>query len=156
MSAEGHLEGIPLARGALRVARVLQRDKDETYQRYTNAILSRRCRGLLDDASQKSNPEVRRTPSTRSTSTPGSAATRALEHGLQHLEERPLHRGEPHRRRLLHDRRLNEAVLNNKQTLPIEHDGIKHNIEKITSDNIELDKRFVYYLQGSTESASCR
>jgi len=45
---------------------------------------------------------------------------------------------------------FNEAVLNNRQTLPIEHDGIKHYIEKITSDNIELDKRFVYYLLGST------
>jgi aspartate/methionine/tyrosine aminotransferase len=45
---------------------------------------------------------------------------------------------------------FNEAVLNNKQTLPIEHDGIKQYIEKITSDNIELDKRFVYYLLGST------
>jgi aspartate/methionine/tyrosine aminotransferase len=45
---------------------------------------------------------------------------------------------------------FNEAVLNNQQTLPIEHDGIRQYIEKITSDNIELDKRFVYYLLGST------
>jgi len=45
---------------------------------------------------------------------------------------------------------FNEAVLNDKQTLPIEHSNIRHFIEKICSDRIELDKRFVYYLLGST------
>ncbi len=45
---------------------------------------------------------------------------------------------------------FNEAVLNDKQTLPIEHSNIRQFIEKICSERIELDKRFVYYLLGST------
>ncbi|HPC74200.1 MAG TPA: pyridoxal phosphate-dependent aminotransferase [Syntrophales bacterium] len=45
---------------------------------------------------------------------------------------------------------FNEAVLNDKQTLPIEHNNIRQFIEKICSERIELDKRFVYYLLGST------
>ncbi|MGA1863068.1 pyridoxal phosphate-dependent aminotransferase [Deferribacter thermophilus] len=43
-----------------------------------------------------------------------------------------------------------EAVLNNKQTLPIENNAVKEYVEKITSEPIENDKRFVYYLLAST------
>lgn len=43
-----------------------------------------------------------------------------------------------------------EAVLNSKQNLFINNDNIRSYVESITSDNIELDKRFVYYLLGST------
>lgn len=43
-----------------------------------------------------------------------------------------------------------EAVLNSRQNLFISNDNIKSYVESITSDNIELDKRFVYYLLGST------
>jgi len=45
---------------------------------------------------------------------------------------------------------FNEAVLNSKQHLKIEDDNVRSFVEKITGDNIELDKRFVYYLLGST------
>ena len=45
---------------------------------------------------------------------------------------------------------FNEAVLNNWQTLPIEQQGVREYIEKIVDDKIEPDKRFVYYLLGST------
>ncbi len=42
------------------------------------------------------------------------------------------------------------SVLNNSQTLPIEQYDIKQYIEEIVSGDIEPDKRFVYYLLGST------
>jgi alanine-synthesizing transaminase len=45
---------------------------------------------------------------------------------------------------------FNEAVLNNRQTLPIEQQGVRDYIEKIVDDKIEPDKRFVYYLLGAT------
>jgi aspartate/methionine/tyrosine aminotransferase len=45
---------------------------------------------------------------------------------------------------------FNEAVLNGRQTLPIKQPGVKSYIEKIVNDRIEHDKRFVYYLLGST------
>ncbi|MDY6820457.1 MAG: pyridoxal phosphate-dependent aminotransferase [Deferribacterota bacterium] len=45
---------------------------------------------------------------------------------------------------------FNEAVLNNRQKLPLLKDSIKDYIEKLTDDRIENDKRFVYYLLGST------
>ena len=45
---------------------------------------------------------------------------------------------------------FNESVMNNRQTLPIEQPDIKQYIEKLVDDKIELDKRFVYYLLGST------
>jgi aspartate/methionine/tyrosine aminotransferase len=40
--------------------------------------------------------------------------------------------------------------MNHRQTLPIEHPDIKNYIEKLVNDKIEFDKRFVYYLLGST------
>lgn len=43
-----------------------------------------------------------------------------------------------------------ESVLYNGQTLPIEHDDIRKYIERIVKGKIEPDKRFVYYLLGST------
>jgi aspartate/methionine/tyrosine aminotransferase len=45
---------------------------------------------------------------------------------------------------------FNKDVLNSKQTLPIEQRGVKEFIEKIVNAKIEPDKRFVYYLLGST------
>jgi aspartate/methionine/tyrosine aminotransferase len=45
---------------------------------------------------------------------------------------------------------FNEGVLNNGQTLPIEQEGVKDFIGKIVNARIEPDKRFVYYLLGST------
>ena len=46
---------------------------------------------------------------------------------------------------------FNEAFLNNRQSLPIEHPDIKGFVEGlVTNQNIELDKRFVYYLLGAT------
>jgi len=45
---------------------------------------------------------------------------------------------------------FNEAVLNSRQVLPIEQQGVREFIEKIVDDRIEPDKRFVYYLLGST------
>ncbi len=46
---------------------------------------------------------------------------------------------------------FNEAVLNGRQTLPIKQQEIRRYIEKLVDDdNIETDKRFVYYLLGAT------
>jgi aspartate/methionine/tyrosine aminotransferase len=45
---------------------------------------------------------------------------------------------------------FNEAVLNNKQALPIDMPDIKTYVEKLTSGNIEMDKRFAYYLLASS------
>ncbi len=46
---------------------------------------------------------------------------------------------------------FNEAVLNGRQKLPIKHPDIKQYVETLVDDdNIEFDKRFVYYLLGST------
>jgi len=45
---------------------------------------------------------------------------------------------------------FNEAFLNNRQTLPIAQPEIRNFVEGLVGDNIELDKRFVYYLLGAT------
>lgn len=45
---------------------------------------------------------------------------------------------------------FNEALLNNRQKLPVSKGDIKSYIEKLVCENIELDKRFVYYLLAST------
>ncbi len=45
---------------------------------------------------------------------------------------------------------FNESVLNKRQTLPIEQTDIRDYIEKLTTGNIDFDKRFVYYLLGAT------
>jgi len=45
---------------------------------------------------------------------------------------------------------FNEAVLNNKQTLPIKQQDVRTFIEELTAEPIEQDKRFVYYLLGAT------
>ena len=45
---------------------------------------------------------------------------------------------------------FDENLLNDRQTLPIENESIRKRISDLCSDNIELDKRFVYYLLGST------
>jgi len=45
---------------------------------------------------------------------------------------------------------FNEAVLNNKQFLKIDDESVRKFVEKITTENIEYDKRFVYYLLGAT------
>ncbi len=45
---------------------------------------------------------------------------------------------------------FNEASLNDRQTLPIKQPEIKQYVEKLVSERIEYDKRFVYYLLGST------
>ncbi len=45
---------------------------------------------------------------------------------------------------------FNEAVLNGRQTLPIKQPDIRQYIETLVSEDIEFDKRFVYYLLGCT------
>jgi aspartate/methionine/tyrosine aminotransferase len=45
---------------------------------------------------------------------------------------------------------FNEASLNDRQKLPIKQPEIRQYVEKLTSERIEYDKRFVYYLLGST------
>jgi len=45
---------------------------------------------------------------------------------------------------------FNEAVLNGRQKLPIEEPAVKDYVESIMSDKMENDKRFVYYLLAST------
>jgi len=44
---------------------------------------------------------------------------------------------------------FNEAVLNERQSLPIDHPEVRSYVESLTKD-IEYDKRFVYYLLAST------
>jgi aspartate/methionine/tyrosine aminotransferase len=44
-----------------------------------------------------------------------------------------------------------EGVLNNKQTLPIDNNEVKAHVEGLVNQpDVSLDKRFVYYLLGST------
>ena len=45
-----------------------------------------------------------------------------------------------------------EGVLSDKQTLPIANAAVKELVEKLVATDIKLDKRFVYYLLGSTAS----
>jgi alanine-synthesizing transaminase len=45
---------------------------------------------------------------------------------------------------------FNEAVLNNRQKLPILQDDIRGYIEGLVAEPIEADKRFVYYLLAAT------
>ena len=45
---------------------------------------------------------------------------------------------------------FNDAVLNQRQCLPIAQDEIRKYIEKLVDEQIEFDKRFVYYLLGAT------
>ncbi|MDO8722656.1 MAG: pyridoxal phosphate-dependent aminotransferase [Syntrophales bacterium] len=45
---------------------------------------------------------------------------------------------------------FNEAVLNGRQTLPIKQSDIRKYIEQLVNEDIEFDKRFVYYLLGCT------
>ncbi len=45
---------------------------------------------------------------------------------------------------------FNESVLNNRQSLYIEQREIREYIEKLVGEDIEHDKRFVYYLLGAT------
>ena len=45
---------------------------------------------------------------------------------------------------------FNEAILNNRQFLPIAQDDIRTYIEKLVAEPVESDKRFVYYLLGAT------
>jgi aspartate/methionine/tyrosine aminotransferase len=45
---------------------------------------------------------------------------------------------------------FNEAVLNNRQRLPIPQEAVRTYIESLVAEPIEPDKRFVYYLLGAT------
>ena len=45
---------------------------------------------------------------------------------------------------------FNEAFLNSRQSLPIPHPEIRTFVESLVGENVELDKRFVYYLLGAT------
>ncbi|MDA8126188.1 MAG: pyridoxal phosphate-dependent aminotransferase [Deltaproteobacteria bacterium] len=45
---------------------------------------------------------------------------------------------------------FNDAVLNQRQRLPIAQDDIRAYIETLVAEQIEFDKRFVYYLLGAT------
>lgn len=45
---------------------------------------------------------------------------------------------------------FNDAILNGRQCLPIAQDDVRTYIEKLVAESIEFDKRFVYYLLGST------
>ncbi len=45
---------------------------------------------------------------------------------------------------------FNDAVLNNRQFLPIEQEEIREYIQALVAQPVESDKRFVYYLLGAT------
>jgi len=45
---------------------------------------------------------------------------------------------------------FDEGVLTDSQTLPIKNEEVKKCIEKITENEMVLDRRFIYYLLGST------
>ena len=45
---------------------------------------------------------------------------------------------------------FNEAILNNRQRLPIQQEDVRTYIESLVAESIEPDKRFVYYLLGAT------
>jgi alanine-synthesizing transaminase len=45
---------------------------------------------------------------------------------------------------------FNDAILNNRQRLPIPQGDVRTYIESLVAEPIEFDKRFVYYLLGAT------
>ena len=45
---------------------------------------------------------------------------------------------------------FNDAILNNRQFLPIEQEDIRQYIQNLVAQPVESDKRFVYYLLGAT------
>lgn len=127
-------------------------DKDETFQRYTNAILQQKMSEVCSTTlPQMAIPKVMTHPEYGK-----YLNTRIRRYEKLSNMAYNILKNVPY---IVVNRTdgafymtvvFNEAVLNNKQTLPIENSEIRQFIEKLTSDNIELDKRFVYYLLGST------
>ncbi|HOG07495.1 MAG: pyridoxal phosphate-dependent aminotransferase [Syntrophales bacterium] len=131
---------------------VYNADKDETFSRYIGAILSQKMSEVC------------------STTLPQIAIPRIMEHAEydRYLNERVRHYEKLSNIAydilsdvpcLIVNRTngafymtavFNEAILNNRQALPIENDEIRQFIEKLVHDKIEPDKRFVYYLLGAT------
>jgi len=127
-------------------------DKDEKFSRYVNAILNQKMAEVC------------------STTFPQMAIPKLLEHENYdtYLKERVRHyeklsniaynllKDVPY---IVANRTngafymtivFNEAVLNNKQSLPIELPDIRSYVETLTSANLEMDKRFTYYLLASS------
>lgn len=127
-------------------------DKDEKFSRYVNAILNQKMAEVC------------------STTFPQMAIPKLLEHENYdtYLKERVRHyeklsniaynllKDVPY---IVANRTngafymtivFNEAVLNNKQVLPIDLPDIKSYVETLTSANLEMDKRFAYYLLASS------
>jgi aspartate/methionine/tyrosine aminotransferase len=127
-------------------------DKDETFARYIDAILTQKMSEVC------------------STTLPQMAIPRIMAHPeyRSYLDERIRHyeRLSNIAYRILKDLPyvmvnrtcgafymsvvFNEAILNNRQFLPIAQDDIRAYIEKLVAEPVELDKRFVYYLLGAT------
>lgn len=127
-------------------------DKDETFARYIDAILTQKMSEVC------------------STTLPQMAIPRIMAHPeyRSYLDERIRHYEKLSNiaYRILKDLPyvmvnrtcgafymsvvFNEAILNARQFLPIAQDDIRKYIEKLVAEPIELDKRFVYYLLGAT------
>ena len=127
-------------------------DKDETFARYADAILTQKMSEVC------------------STTLPQLAIPRVMAHPqyLPYLKERLNHyeklstiaygilKDLPY---VMVNRTsgafymtivFNEAVLNNNQSLRIEQGNVRAYIESLVAEPIEADKRFVYYLLGAT------
>ncbi len=127
-------------------------DKDETFARYIDAILTQKMSEVC------------------STTLPQMAIPRIMAHPeyRSYLDERIRHYEKLSNiaYRILKDLPyvmvnrtcgafymsvvFNEAILNSRQFLPIAQDDIRTYIEKLVAEPVELDKRFVYYLLGAT------
>ena len=127
-------------------------DKDETFARYIDAILTQKMSEVC------------------STTLPQMAIPRIMAHPEYqgYLEERVRHYEKLSNiaYRILKDLPyvmvnrtcgafymtvvFNDAVLNNRQFLPIEQEEIREYIQTLVAQPVESDKRFVYYLLGAT------
>lgn len=131
---------------------VYNADKDETFARYINAILTQKTSEVCSTTlPQMSIPRIMTHPEYQ----------KYLDSRVKHYERLSniaynILKDVPY---IVVNRTngafymtivFNEAVLNDRQNLQIKNASIKTYLEEITGGHIENDKRFVYYLLGST------
>jgi len=131
---------------------VYNADKDETFARYINAILTQKMSEVCSTTlPQMSIPRIMAHPEYQ----------KYLDSRVKHYERLSniaynILKDVPY---IVVNRTngafymtivFNEAVLNDRQNLQIKNASIKTYLEEITGGHIENDKRFVYYLLGST------
>lgn len=127
-------------------------DKDETFARYIDAVLTQKMSEVCSTTlPQMAIPRIMSHPEYE----PSLAARRQHYEKLSNIAYRIL-KDLPY---VMVNRTngafymtvvFNDAVLNGRQSLAIAHDDIRTFIEGLVADQIEFDKRFVYYLLGAS------